>query len=105
MQKDSSNRHKLSQELLREESLNNLYQQAEFQQILLPLLEQELTPPLLNPKDYPSLDKFLEAYNLLLAKALVYKELLLLFKEARDRAQAIRSMLEAPQKDFSVGNG
>jgi hypothetical protein len=104
MPKDSSNRARLAQDLLREEDLHFLYKQVEFRRTLLPLLHKELSPPLLNPKDFPSQDRFLEAYNQALGKPLLAKALLELFKGAEGRAQKIRQLLETPEKDFGVGN-
>lgn len=104
MPNDSSNKDKLNQALQREEDFHFLSQQVAFRRSLLPLLELELTPPLLNPKDFPSQDRFLEAYNQALGKPLLAKALLALFQDADARAQQIRKQLAEPEKDFSVGN-
>ena len=103
MQNDSSNR--LSQLLQQEEDLNLLFKQEAFQRTLQPLLMQELTPTPLKRQDFPSLDKFLEAQDLQVAKVEVYSLLLKLFSEAEKRAQKIRELEKQPKKDFAVGNG
>jgi hypothetical protein len=56
----------------------------------------------LNPQDFPSLDKFQEAYNLAYSKSKAYETILKLLEESEQRAATIRVEMNKDVKNFGI---
>lgn len=81
-----------SQELLKQQALNRLWVNQDFQQHLLPLLKQE--NKWLNPQEFNNDAEFQRAYNVIWAKARAFDEIISLLAGSEQRIRDIQKRME-----------
>lgn len=86
-------------------NLHKLYKSSEYQNTLLPALKELSQVKALNPLDFPTRDEFTRQTEIMFAQASAFKQVMDLLESSEGAMNKWRKQLDAPDKDWSVGNG
>ncbi len=79
--------------------LHRLFQAQDYQQVLLPVLQQACQIQWLDPLD----KEFQAKYNLAYSRAQAFKEIIKLLEEAEPQMNKLRIELAEPEKNYQTG--
>src|SRR5882672_9176795 len=94
------NNNSLKEQLNRALALNRLYQAEDYQQVLLPALNELSQVKPLNPKLYPNREDFNREVDMMFARASAFDDIITLLENTENAINQIRKQMEQPERNW-----
>jgi hypothetical protein len=93
---------KLTENLNKAIALDNIYQSADFQNVLLPVLQELSKVQVIDPASFKgNREEFGRACDIAMTKAVVHQDLIKLLSSQKETMASIRKQLVEPTKNWS----